>query len=53
MEVPGNLFTLAIKTVLTFLTATVVVNILEAWVLLDVGKDFSLLVGDVLDEDLG
>jgi len=53
LVIPGNLLTLAIKTVLTFLTSKVVVNILEAWVLLDVGEDFTLLVGDVFDEDLG
>jgi len=53
LVIPGNLLTLAIKTVLAFLTSKVVVNILEAWVLLDVGEDFTLLVGDVFDEDLG
>ena len=49
--VPCHFLALAIKTVLTLLTSTVIVHILEAWVLLDMGEDFTLLVGDVLDEN--
>ena len=52
VEVPGDFLALALEPVQSFLSTSVVVDLLEAWVLLNVSNELALVVVDVLDKHL-
>lgn len=53
IEVPCNLLSSALKSVETSMAAFVIINILEAWVLLNMGEHIAVVVDHVVNKDLG